>query len=366
MDRRRRVRRRTARAAALGEPAADPAAHPGHRRGRRGARRRTAARRFARRSCSTRARSRSRRPTSTPAPPRPAASGMPASRRSSSTRSSRASTTTSCRAASPPSAGTGTARSRCWSARRPEAARRRPAAPRRPAHATPTCSSACRATGWCWSSAAPIRAAPRATTPIGTAPVLSFLEIATQLEPQLRHRPPRARPRGRRTSSTRRKSAKAALAGFAVARSWRHAPRPVQADDLLPERALAGDPLARATLVAPHLPAAAGALDRTADDALVLPRQRPLARGDGARALRAPEHGALPPQARLRGHRLGRHGRTRGAHPAGGADHRVDERPRTAPSPAERNLTRRCTAGTTSRRRACSVCTLTVGVGLAD
>jgi DNA-binding PucR family transcriptional regulator len=45
------------------------------------------------------------------------------------------------------------------------------------------------------------------------------------------------------------KSAKAALAGFAVARSWRHAPRPVHADDLLPERALAGDPLARATLV---------------------------------------------------------------------------------------------------------------------
>jgi len=44
-------------------------------------------------------------------------------------------------------------------------------------------------------------------------------------------------------------SARAALAGFAVARSWRHAPRPVEADDLLPERALAGDPLAKLTLV---------------------------------------------------------------------------------------------------------------------
>ncbi|RPE75227.1 MULTISPECIES: CdaR family transcriptional regulator [unclassified Frondihabitans] len=44
-------------------------------------------------------------------------------------------------------------------------------------------------------------------------------------------------------------SAKAALAGFAVARSWRNAPRPAQADDLLPERALAGDPVARSTLV---------------------------------------------------------------------------------------------------------------------
>lgn len=44
-------------------------------------------------------------------------------------------------------------------------------------------------------------------------------------------------------------SARAALAGFAVARSWRNAPRPVEADDVLPERALAGDPLAKQTLV---------------------------------------------------------------------------------------------------------------------
>ncbi len=45
------------------------------------------------------------------------------------------------------------------------------------------------------------------------------------------------------------RSAKAALAGFAVAKSWRNAPRPVFADDLLPERALAGDALARSTLI---------------------------------------------------------------------------------------------------------------------
>lgn len=44
-------------------------------------------------------------------------------------------------------------------------------------------------------------------------------------------------------------SARAALAGFAVARAWRNAPRPVEADDLLPERALAGDPVAKQTLV---------------------------------------------------------------------------------------------------------------------
>lgn len=45
------------------------------------------------------------------------------------------------------------------------------------------------------------------------------------------------------------RSAKAALAGFAVARAWRNAPRPTLADDLLPERAFAGDPLARSTLI---------------------------------------------------------------------------------------------------------------------
>ncbi|HYI32884.1 MAG TPA: helix-turn-helix domain-containing protein [Glaciibacter sp.] len=79
-------------------------------------------------------------------------------------------------------------------------------------------------------------------------PVLSFMEIAVQLEPNfgqghlvLGHEVPNL--------VDASKSAKAALAGFAVARSWRNAPRPVQADDLLPERALAGDPLARATLI---------------------------------------------------------------------------------------------------------------------
>jgi PucR C-terminal helix-turn-helix domain/GGDEF-like domain len=83
---------------------------------------------------------------------------------------------------------------------------------------------------------------------VGTSSALSFMEIALQLEPSfgpghlvLGHEVPNL--------VDASKSAKAALAGFAVARSWRNAPRPVQADDLLPERALAGDPLARATLI---------------------------------------------------------------------------------------------------------------------
>ncbi|UIP58530.1 PucR family transcriptional regulator [Agromyces marinus] len=95
------------------------------------------------------------------------------------------------------------------------------------------------------------RAEPQAATPeepAATGAALSFIDIATQLEPffgpghlVLGHEVPNL--------VDASKSAKAALAGFAVARSWRHAPRPVHADDLLPERALAGDPLARATLV---------------------------------------------------------------------------------------------------------------------
>ncbi|MCU1482042.1 MAG: PucR family transcriptional regulator [Subtercola sp.] len=85
-------------------------------------------------------------------------------------------------------------------------------------------------------------------TPTAPAPVLSFMEIAKALEPGfgpghlvLGHEVPSLVDASR--------SAKAALAGFAVAKSWRNAPRPVYADDLLPERALAGDPLARSTLV---------------------------------------------------------------------------------------------------------------------
>jgi len=45
------------------------------------------------------------------------------------------------------------------------------------------------------------------------------------------------------------KSAKSALAAFAVAKSRRELARPLSAGDVLPERALAGDPVARRTLV---------------------------------------------------------------------------------------------------------------------
>ena len=77
---------------------------------------------------------------------------------------------------------------------------------------------------------------------------LSFFEIAKQLEPGFG---PGYLVLGDEVPSLvdAARSAKAALAGFAVAKAWRNAPRPTLSDDLLPERALAGDPLARSTLI---------------------------------------------------------------------------------------------------------------------
>lgn len=77
---------------------------------------------------------------------------------------------------------------------------------------------------------------------------LPFLDIAKKLEPGFG---PGHLVLGHEVVSLvdASKSARAALAGFAVARSWRNAPRPTLADDLLPERAFAGDPLARSTLI---------------------------------------------------------------------------------------------------------------------
>lgn len=49
--------------------------------------------------------------------------------------------------------------------------------------------------------------------------------------------------------ATAHHSATAALAGFRVAAAWPQAPRPVAADDLLPERALAGEQAARQQLI---------------------------------------------------------------------------------------------------------------------
>ena len=84
--------------------------------------------------------------------------------------------------------------------------------------------------------------------PEGEEEELGFEEIATRLEPSFG---PGYVVLGPAVAALvdASQSARAALAGFAVARAWRSAPRPVDADDLLPERALAGDPLAKQTLI---------------------------------------------------------------------------------------------------------------------
>lgn len=51
------------------------------------------------------------------------------------------------------------------------------------------------------------------------------------------------------TISEANRSAKAALAGFAVVKAWQKPARPINADDLLAERSLAGDMLAKHTLI---------------------------------------------------------------------------------------------------------------------
>jgi len=79
-------------------------------------------------------------------------------------------------------------------------------------------------------------------------PVIPFIEIANQLEPYFGDGHIVLGPEVPALVDASR-SARAALAGFAVADAWRGAPRPVQADDLLPERAFAGDTLARQALV---------------------------------------------------------------------------------------------------------------------
>jgi hypothetical protein len=92
------------------------------------------------------------------------------------------------------------------------------------------------------------RAEPAPLPTDDAKPPLPFLDIAKQLEPGFG---PGHLVLGHEVATLvdASKSARAALAGFAVARSWRNAPRPTLADDLLPERAFAGDALARSTLI---------------------------------------------------------------------------------------------------------------------
>jgi DNA-binding PucR family transcriptional regulator len=81
-----------------------------------------------------------------------------------------------------------------------------------------------------------------------TGQINGFMKLASELEPLLGAGAIVLGPEVAEVSQAHL-SSKAALAGFAVVRAWPKAPRPIAADDLLAERALAGDMLAKSTLI---------------------------------------------------------------------------------------------------------------------
>lgn len=76
----------------------------------------------------------------------------------------------------------------------------------------------------------------------------SFMKIAEALDGYFGAGPMVLGPEVQTVAEANR-SAKAALAGFAVVKAWQKAPRPIFAEDLLAERSLAGDMLAKQTLI---------------------------------------------------------------------------------------------------------------------
>lgn len=76
----------------------------------------------------------------------------------------------------------------------------------------------------------------------------SFMKIAESLDSYFGTGPMVLGPEVASVAGANR-SAKAALAGFAVVKTWQKAARPINAEDLLAERSLAGDMLAKQTLV---------------------------------------------------------------------------------------------------------------------
>jgi len=92
------------------------------------------------------------------------------------------------------------------------------------------------------------RADPSITNSTERADRRSFVEIAQALAFAFSDEPIVLGPTVENLTQSAR-SARAALAAIGVAKAWRQAPRPTLADDLLPERALAGDALARETLI---------------------------------------------------------------------------------------------------------------------
>ena len=88
-------------------------------------------------------------------------------------------------------------------------------------------------------------------------------------------------------------SARAALSGLNAVRAWPGAPRPVDADDLLPERMLLGDQSARRALIEDgYRPLATGPA-HLLETVLGLPGTGRVTGGNRPGAVRPPQHGAI-------------------------------------------------------------------------
>ncbi len=116
------------------------------------------------------------------------------------------------------------------------------------------------------------------------------------------------------------RSAQAAAAGLKACFAWQDAPRPVLADDLLPERAIAGDPSAREQLVEEIYRPLEEGRRGAARDAQRVSRAGEQPRRRGADAVRSPQHRSLPAPTCDRRHRLVTLRCTLGVHPADRAD----------------------------------------------
>ena len=84
--------------------------------------------------------------------------------------------------------------------------------------------------------------------PASDSEITSFMKIAEALDSFFGNGPMVLGPEVISVAEANR-SAKAALAGFAVVKTWQKTARPINAEDLLAERSLAGDMLAKQTLV---------------------------------------------------------------------------------------------------------------------
>ena len=133
-------------------------------------------------------------------------------------------------------------------------------------------------------------------------------------------------------------SARSALSAHRAANGWPEAPRPVRSDELLPERALAGDGHARRHLVDEVFLPLAGGRDTLIETLAAYFAVGSVPGGHGAGAVLPPQHRALPAAPGRRADRLHPDHAARRVH----VGDRVGARPAVGPRGADRAATSAC------------------------